>query len=335
MALESFHRMMDLPLEIRYEIYSLATPDRVVHTRYPFPTPGIRIGRSSCSTLIPPLLHACWETRSFLRRTGYRLAFQVTPNGRQVWFNFNRDTLFIDRGTLALMNQGINPFPLEDTQEIRRIAYERTPIERCPQAVRLALQSFGELEEVFLIEWQSKVVDFQAPLPKFSESFLPDPIPWRHIYDTRNLCKLTEIQRIDEFLPLVHNKSRSEQALDNPLAVAFFLKPIPQDTDLTKHLSEPYEKWRSFDYKRTGLDLGLARCWAELGQPKEKMPKFTHVHLLTDADHQHIRQLRRIGCEILQKRFLENKRQRSRLAKSGKKSTSSHHDIDIYYKIQC
>ncbi|KAF5684918.1 hypothetical protein FDENT_6489 [Fusarium denticulatum] len=315
MALTSFHRMMDLPLEIRHQIYILATPGRVVHTRYPYPTPGIRIGRSSCSTLIPSLLHTFYESRSYLQRTGYRLAFQVTPTGRQFWFNFKRDTLFIDRGTLALMNQGINPFPLEDTQKIRRIAYERASIERYTQAVRLALQGFGELEEVFLVEWQSKVVDFDAPLRKSSESFLPSPIPRQHIYDTRNLCKPTEIQRIDEYLPLLHNKSCSKHALQNPLSVSS-LKPIPQDTDLAKYLSEPYEKWRSLDFKREDLELDLAKYWAKLGRPKEKLPKFKPVHLLSDADHQHIRQVRRIGCGILQKRFLEKKRERSRWVKS-------------------
>jgi hypothetical protein len=98
MALESFHRMMDLPLEIRHEIYLLATPDRVVHTRLPYPTPGIRIGRSSYSTHIPPLLQTCYESRNVLKRTGYGLNFQITPTGRQVWFNFKRDTLFIDKG---------------------------------------------------------------------------------------------------------------------------------------------------------------------------------------------------------------------------------------------
>jgi hypothetical protein len=232
------------------------------------------------------------------------------------------------------MDQGINPSPLEDTHKIRRVAYEKASIQLYPQAIRLAIRGFGELEEVFLIEWQSKMVDFQAPSLKSSESFLPEPLPWRHSYDTRNLCKLTEIRRIDELLSLVHIKSCSEHALQNPLSVSS-LEPIPQDTDLTKHPSEPYKKWRSIDYKRKGFELGLARYCAKLGRPKRKMPKFTPVHLLTDDDHQHIRQVRRIGCGILKKGFLENKRKRNTFAKSGKKNTSLHHDIDIYYRIQC
>ncbi|KAK2696927.1 hypothetical protein QWA68_005089 [Fusarium oxysporum] len=180
MPLQSFHRVMDLPPEIRHEIYFLATPDRVVHIRRSYPTSDLdyRKGRFSCSTLIHPLLHMCSESWDFLTRTGYKLVFWDLSTGRRFWFNFERDTLFLDIG----------------------------------------------------------------------------------------------------------------------------------GTDLAKYLSELYEKWGSLDHLREYLESSFAKYWAELGRPSGKLPKFKPVHLLTDAEHQHIQRERRIGFRMLQTRFRINRR---------------------------
>lgn len=313
MALKSFHRMMDLPLEIRCEIYFLATPDRVVQVRYPYPS-YINKRCFFCNTLIPPLLHTFWESRDFLKRTGYKLAFQYPSTESQFWFNFKRDTLFIDRRVLALMSRGINPFPFEDTQRIRRIVYERAEVEDYNQGVTSALQSFGELQEIFLIEWHRAGLDLYTPWVKSSGVYVPDPTRQRNSYDARNLCKFTEIQKIDAFLYRLLPQNDPQ----NPCSWKTgrwctpwkFLPtaPIPRDTDLAKYLSEPYEKWRSLDQKREDLELDLAEYWATLGRPRGKLPKLKPVHLLTDAEHQHIRRQRSIGCEMLQKEFRMIKR---------------------------
>ncbi|KAF5665113.1 hypothetical protein FCIRC_10635 [Fusarium circinatum] len=307
MALESFHRMMDLPLEIRQEIYFMATPDRVVHIRSKFPDLGKRKGRFSCSTLIPPLLHTFSESREFLERTGYRLAFRDKSIGRQFWFNFKRDTMFIDKEALDLMHHGINPFPFSDCQRVRRIAYEREDIRRYEQGVRLALQTFGELQAVFLIEWHRKVIDLHEPRSKSSEGFFPDLIPQRHSYDTRNLCKFTEIQKIDAYicwLPRFEDLQGMALCMRNRWETLHSVVPpldLPKDTDIAKYLSEPYEKWR--DHRREELELNLAKYWAKLGRPKAKLPKFKVVHLLTDDEYQRIRQERRIYSEKIETKF--------------------------------
>ncbi|CVK91219.1 uncharacterized protein FMAN_09364 [Fusarium mangiferae] len=287
MPLKSFHRMMDLPLEIRHEIYFWATPDRVVHVRYPS-SGDIRKGRVFCSTPIPSLLHTCSESRACLSRTGYKLAFQVQSTGSQFWFNFKRDTLFIDRGALILMYQGINPFPFEDAQRIRKIAYERWFINVYHLGIR-----------------EGKTL--------YTPRYFPDPILQRHSYDTRNLYKFAEIQKIDGYLGrlVVQADHPSPHALSLGYWCALWsLDPpasIPRDTDLAEYLSEPYEKWRSLDQGREYLELELGQFWAELGRPSGKLPKFKPVHLLTDAEHQFIRRERSIGSEMLQTTFRINK----------------------------
>lgn len=306
MPLKPFHRMMDLPLEIRHEIYFWATPDRVVHVRYLY-SGDIRKGRVFCSTPIPSLLHTCSESRVYLSRTGYKLAFQAQSTGSQFWFNFKRDTLFIDREALILMHQGINPFPFEDTQRIRKIAYERWLLNVYDLVVRLALQSFGELQEIFLIEWHREGIDSYAPC------YFPDPIPQRHSYDTRDLYKFAEIQKVDAYLGrlVLQTDHRNPHALSLGYWCALWSldppEPIPRDTDLAEYLSEPYEKWRSLDQGREYLELELGKFWAELGRPSGKLPKFKPVHLLTDAEHQFVRRERSIGYEMLQTTFRINK----------------------------
>ncbi|KAF5621930.1 hypothetical protein F52700_10804 [Fusarium sp. NRRL 52700] len=253
MALKSFHRMMDLPPEIRFEIYFLATPDRVVHTRCQYSTRDLY-----CSSPIPSLLHTCSDSRTSLERTGYKLAFQDPSSGRRIWFNFERDTLFIDRAILALMAQGINPFPFGDTQRTRRIAYERKAIKFYKKGFRLALQIFGELQEIFLIQWQRRMLKFYTPWLLVSRGF-PDPIPNRHSYDTRNLCKFAEIQKIDTSLPCfeyLNGIQRGYSWLPGCWCTRLSICPpahIPEDTDLAKYLGEPYEKWRSLDHEREDL----------------------------------------------------------------------------------
>lgn len=181
------------------------------------------------------------------------------------------------------------------------------------QAIRFALQNFGELQEVFLIEWTRNVIDFYGPWLKSSERYFPDPIPQRHSYDTRNLCKFTEIQKIDAYLcclPRLADLRRPHSWKPGRWCNSLTVFPpttIPKDTDLAKYLSEPYEKWGSLDHPREYLESSFAKYWAELGRPSGKLPKFKPVHLLTDAEHQHIQRERRIGFRMLQTKFRINR----------------------------
>ncbi|KAH7168500.1 hypothetical protein DER46DRAFT_597479 [Fusarium sp. MPI-SDFR-AT-0072] len=100
----------------------------------------------------------------------------------------------LDIGALVKIYEGINPFPCRDTQRVHRIAYEREDMGLYDQAIRSALQNFGELQEVLLIEWNRNVIDFYRPWLKSNEKYFPT-LFHRHSYDTRNLCKFTEIQK--------------------------------------------------------------------------------------------------------------------------------------------
>jgi hypothetical protein len=308
---------MDLPPEIRHEIYFLATPDRVVHVQHSYPQFDNynTKGPFSCSALIPPLLHMCSESRDLLTKTGYKLVFRDQTTGRRFWFNFKRDTLFIDRGALFKIYEGINPFPCRDTQRVHRIGYERGDLGLHEHGIKFVLQNFGELQEVFLIEWTGRAIEtrkeYRKPGFKSGSQYFRDVIPQRHSYDTRNLCKFVEIQKIDGHLCFIRRFDnfyiRSPQSWWpgrwwNSLGL---LPPatLPKDTDLVKYFSEPYEKWESVDHPRKHLEASFATYWAELGLPSEKLPKIKPVHLLTDAEHQAIQRERRTGFRILQIKF--------------------------------
>lgn len=45
---------------------------------------------------IPALLHVCRESRDYLRRLGYELAFPTYTSPAATWFNFNDDVLFLE-----------------------------------------------------------------------------------------------------------------------------------------------------------------------------------------------------------------------------------------------
>ncbi|EXL72031.1 hypothetical protein FOPG_12386 [Fusarium oxysporum f. sp. conglutinans race 2 54008] len=133
----------NLPPEIRHEIYLLATPARVVHLKAKF------VNVDECYTLwrvssyqgafchwrqsknyenrvrvyfysnapIPVLLHTCFESRDFLIKMGYQLAFKTKSHGPRTWFNYDRDVLFKDENTCDVAQ-----FDRGDAIRVRRLA---------------------------------------------------------------------------------------------------------------------------------------------------------------------------------------------------------------------
>ncbi|KAJ0420915.1 hypothetical protein BJY00DRAFT_283260 [Aspergillus carlsbadensis] len=128
---------------------------------------------------IPSLLHAFWESRSVLRRSGYQLAFRTRTNGPRTWFHFDRDVLFVEKDKWRnrnYYNDGVGDFLTpcswsilgqfhsEDLKKVRRLAlggsgHTLFPWKRYPRSqtdLANAIQLFPDLREVQLVQWETE-----------------------------------------------------------------------------------------------------------------------------------------------------------------------------------
>jgi hypothetical protein len=95
----TFTSFMRLPVELRDMVWELQLPDPrtititedVVHKS--LDDPDLRIAKAA-KTPVPTLLHICKESRDFALRF-YRLSFEIELAGRPIYFDFERDLLFI------------------------------------------------------------------------------------------------------------------------------------------------------------------------------------------------------------------------------------------------
>ncbi|KAL7895553.1 hypothetical protein HDV63DRAFT_381730 [Trichoderma sp. SZMC 28014] len=111
----------------------------------------------SCQAAIPPLLHTCSESRSFLIRHGYQLAFPSTAQGPRTWFHFEQDTLLLDDDLdqsddkeLARISHTFHHFRPQDISRVQRLALA---VPTHPIRVFLGHKLNPDLEELTLVEW--------------------------------------------------------------------------------------------------------------------------------------------------------------------------------------
>ncbi|WYZ42047.1 hypothetical protein EsH8_V_000942 [Colletotrichum jinshuiense] len=122
---------------------------------------------------IPPLLHTCSDSRASLMRRGYELAFSTRSAGPRTWFNFHRDTLYLQYSlsyrlaTSSLLSPcpwDVGQFAPADLQRIRSLALERTTdseetswLDPYPLNIEVEFSSIlrllGNVEELLLAEW--------------------------------------------------------------------------------------------------------------------------------------------------------------------------------------
>lgn len=108
--METFHPFPRLSLELRIQIWKLATDDRVLRVRktwrrkqgYWSPTPA------------PAVTRACWESR---QHCNYQKAFIIDSSPRYIWANFDRDVIKMRSG---LLSEG----KLPECDEVRRLWIE-------------------------------------------------------------------------------------------------------------------------------------------------------------------------------------------------------------------
>lgn len=118
----------------------------------------------SCQAAIPPLLHTCSESRSFLIRHGYQLAFPSTAQGPRTWFHFEQDTLLLDGDfnctyidpykvremEIARISNTFHHFRPKDISRVQRLAMTRSTYFN---RIFLGQKLSPDLKELTLVEW--------------------------------------------------------------------------------------------------------------------------------------------------------------------------------------
>lgn len=129
--------------------------------------PLYRRATVSCQAAIPPLLHTCAESRSFLLRYGYQLAFPSTAQGPQTWFHFEQDTLLLDddfdytyadpyewrewrESEIARIPHTFHHFRPQDMSRVRRLA---VAVPTHSSRLFLGHKLNPRLKELILVEW--------------------------------------------------------------------------------------------------------------------------------------------------------------------------------------
>ncbi|KAK1238116.1 hypothetical protein MKX08_002695 [Trichoderma sp. CBMAI-0020] len=162
--LEAYGFTSSKPAQFSWEFESIVPFDMVMQ----IPTlafPLYRRATISSQAAIPPLLHACFESRSFLIRSGYRLAFPSSAQGPQTWFHFEQDTLLLDddfdgpdadpdnvtEEEIARIPHTFRHFRPRDISRIRRLALA-TPTHPGSR-ILLGHKLNPGLKELILVEW--------------------------------------------------------------------------------------------------------------------------------------------------------------------------------------
>lgn len=91
----AFHRFMDLPLELREEVWRHALPEARTVNVLVYTFPGFKLAPLNRGELKMVLSQVCYESRRVVEKSGYVLAFRDRddPNDTGVWFHPKRDIL--------------------------------------------------------------------------------------------------------------------------------------------------------------------------------------------------------------------------------------------------
>ncbi|KAH7227631.1 hypothetical protein BKA60DRAFT_506813 [Fusarium oxysporum] len=283
-----------LPPEIRHEIYLLATPARAVHLKAEF------VNVDECYTLwrvssyqgafchwrqsknyenrvrvyfysnapIPVLLHTCFESRDFLIKMGYQLAFKTKSHGPRTWFNYDRDVLFKDENTCDVAQ-----FDPGDAIRVRRLAIDgfshclyEVPGDLEParwhNCHRFCLypqyKEFTALEELLVVDWTRNA--FPRGLTR-DTGYPAKPPPKRH-------------------------QSYYGPKIDKPRGYG----PAPNIAD-----------WGTFGTRSAYLQLELVRCWkSQNGSAGEwRAPRITLMHLIDERQEEILQQKQKMAVDEL------------------------------------
>ncbi|KAF5598947.1 hypothetical protein FPCIR_2593 [Fusarium pseudocircinatum] len=312
-----------LPLDIRQEIYLLATPARVVQLKVG--VPGCKDSHPhllSCNpdwlrgvcppkqyfysnAPVPALLHTSRESREWLAKKGYQLAFKTQSQGPRTWFNYDRDVLLVDQVSC-------NPKQLDadEAAKVRRLAvdyitdcfYDSIGYDWRPRlhsggdaCLYSFIEDFPALEEVLVVDWKRNT--FPMELTR-NTSYPVKPPSMRHRYDTENLWKCVKVE--DSFLlRTMHQHDAGPytgpKIVEAPLG---YYGPAPNIAD-----------WGTFGHRSSYLQSELAACrrsHIRSGQKRSvgdwRAPKIiTPVHLVDERQEKILQQKQKIAVYELRR----------------------------------
>ncbi|WAO86360.1 Hypothetical protein NCS54_00363200 [Fusarium falciforme] len=165
-------------------------------------------------TPIPALLHTCAESRIMLINMGYKLAFRTRSSGPRIWFNFDRDTLYLqaeppedDDASRSLKGSSlwdIGQFDPGEMRQVRKLALwgaaNYLTLFNCDphsfgghaQELSSVLRLFSGLDELLFVDWSKG--DFTRTVDKEK---LEGAHRRRHPYDIRGLWLCVDVAKID------------------------------------------------------------------------------------------------------------------------------------------
>ncbi|KAF5583394.1 hypothetical protein FPANT_8174 [Fusarium pseudoanthophilum] len=310
-----------LPLEIRQEIYLLATPARVVHLKAKVSGCTESYGRlllwnfnwlqGPCppkqyfysNAPVPALLHTCSEARDFLRRKGYQLTFKSKTQGPRTWFNYDRDVLLED-----LVSCNSIHLDTDEAARVRRLAVDcitdclydsigydvLPPLHSCEDEYTCLyplIEDFPALEEVFVVDWKPHTLPRELTR---NPSYPVEPPSMRHCYETENLWKCVKVEDSSLFRTMQHHDIRpySGPKIVKPPGYG----PAPRIAD-----------WGTFGHRSAYLLLELAICRQSQilsGQKPSvgdwRAPKtITPVHLINKRQQEILQQKQKAAVDEL------------------------------------
>ncbi|PNP82038.1 hypothetical protein FNYG_04599 [Fusarium nygamai] len=308
-----------LPLEIRQEIYLLATPARVVHLKAGVTGCKESYGRlwlwnfnwlqGTCppkqyfysNAPVPVLLHTCFESRKFLMKKGYQLAFKSKTQGPRTWFNYDRDVLLED-----LVSCNSVHLDTDEAARVRRLAVdyitdclydskgydELPPLHSCEDSCLYPfIEDFPALEEVLVVDWKRNT--FPRELTR-NTSYPVKPPSMRHRYDTENLWKCVKVED-SSLLRTIHQHDLwpyNGPKIGKPPGYG----PAPKIAD-----------WGTFGHRSAYLQLELAVCRLSQNRTGQKhsvgdwrAPRMiTPVHLVDERQEEILQQKQKIAVDEL------------------------------------
>ncbi|KAF5551592.1 hypothetical protein FPHYL_9098 [Fusarium phyllophilum] len=311
-----------LPLELRQEIYLLATPARVVHLKaavfsrkdfwcrwrfWAYEGTLYDWLDNRCCPLksyfysnapVPVLLHTSFESRNFLIKKGYQLAFKTKTQGPRTWFNYDRDVLLEDHTSHNSVQ-----LDTDEAARVRRLAVdyitdclydsigydELPPLHPCEDCCLYPfIEDFPALEEVLVVDWKRNT--FPRELTR-NTSYPVKPPSMRHRYDTEHLWKCVKVEDSSLFRTMHHHDhwSYNGPKIVKPPGYGHALK---------------IADWGTFGHRSAYLQLELAIC--RKGQTHSvgnwRAPRMiTPVHLIDERQEEILQQQQKIAVDELRR----------------------------------
>ncbi|KAM0421082.1 hypothetical protein ACHAPT_011153 [Fusarium lateritium] len=264
------------------------------------------------SAPIPALLHACTDSRLALMSMGYRLAFRTRWRGPRTWYNFGRDTLYLEfcsswESSYKVLSGGIpwdlGQFDLEEMRQVRKLALWNAaayisqfnfapgvPYGPIPE-LSFVLRLFSGLEELQLVEWSAGCLTETLTTDglEVADRIGPEPRQ-QHKYDIQRLWTCIDVSEVDALLRLFCPKLLWERDMYSVGANGGQLRAYKE-----KHGNESCY----FETTQAGFQTVLTKDMARLISAEKidtiipwKIPRFRTVHILSPREHRMISQER-------------------------------------------